>query len=108
MIGNNAQITVGNSGNSTSNSTNPSEVGVADYQVYVSQGFTAGENLQFIVTNQGTNTGNQNSSVGYISQEQITFNGTCTFGNGSLISAANSGIGTVNNGAQIDFRQGFS
>ena len=107
-LGNNATITISNTGVNSSPSTNGSTTGlVSGEQFSVGGAFNAGNHLTINVSNSGINTGNLTSLVGVVQGDQITFNGTCSLGDGAFISASNLNSGQVN-GSQITFQQGFN
>lgn len=105
VLGDDASITMSNSGTSTATSID--YVGVIfGEQLLLNSDFTAGQNLTITATNNAAISGGS-IEVGYISADQINFNGACTFGDGAAITAYNNGVGTVF-GSQIHFSQGFS
>jgi len=105
IFGNNATITVSNSGTSSTTATTSSAGYVGGDQFIAYSPFSAGNNLALTVTNSATNTGSS-TQVGLVSS-QVSFQDTCTLGDGSVIMAYNNGSGSVV-GSQIDFEQGFS
>ena len=104
QIGDNATISISNSGTDTSITTGNAVGSVSQSQLVVSDTFQSGTNLLLSVTNSALNSGNPSNTVGSVGNSQIVFNGTCTLGDGSVITAFNSG--TVG-GLQMQFAQGF-
>lgn len=74
-------------------------------QLKVGGDFTAGNNLQILVSNVATNFGNSSNEVGVINDSQVCFQQACNLNDGALIQVSNSG--TVTN-CQIEFLQGFN
>lgn len=112
-LGNDAVIDIINAG-LYGGSTIGSKIGsVGGSQLSVTGTFVAGSNLHLSATNIAINTGDPNNSVGTIGEYQIAFNDSVTVGDGSVISAYNSGSGTISNIgsgllSQILFNQGFT
>lgn len=105
QAGDNAKITITNAGTNSSASTGNYIGYVADAQFSLSGSFTAGSNLNMSATNTASNVGNIDNHVGEIATSQIQFGDSVTIGDGSIISASNSGtVGT----SQIVFNQGFN
>lgn len=110
IVGDDCTITISNTGNNSSQTTNfPDFIGyLNDQQFYVGDIFQAGDNLNLTVSNTGTDTSdgyggyqvaviNSNSGT---TGNQILFQKGCILGNHATINANNSGTysGTNTNG----------
>jgi autotransporter-associated beta strand protein len=104
-LGDNATILITNKGTFSNSSGVINLVGYVDGNQATVNGLTAGQNLQFSVTNTANNTGNVNNSVGIVNGSQVYFSDVVNLDDNSLIFASNSG--TVEN-SQMVFQSGFN
>ncbi len=106
VTGNASSIVLSNSGINNDPTGNFNSVGfINGSQLLANGNFTAGTNLNMSASNTAINEGSQTIMWGTLSAHQMVFSQSCTFNNGSTISAFNSG--TVGN-SQILFGQGFN
>lgn len=105
VLGNRASIVLTNSGTNNDTTGTLNNIGiVGGSQMQVNGNFSAGKNLIISASNKIINEGNPNNTVGLVNGSQIFFGQNCNLGDGSNISAFNSG--TLAN-SQIVFSQGF-
>lgn len=106
VIGNKASIALSNSGTNNDATGTFNNIGVINgSQLTVNGNFTAGKKLNLSASNTSLNVGDPGNFVGYLAASQLSFSQSCTFNDGSIISAFNSG--TVGN-SQIVFDRGFN
>lgn len=106
VLGEDASISVSNSGENNNATGTSNSIGVVHgFQVLFHNDFAAGKNLNLTVENFATNNGDPSNSVGVIDRSQLLFGGFCTLDDNSLISAFNSGNVLE---SQITFAFGFN
>lgn len=105
VLGDDATILITNKGTNSNLTGTNNLVGYINGDQVFANGFTAGKNLEFSVSNAADNTGNANNSVGYITGSQIVFGDDVNLNDNSLILASNSG--TVVD-SQMVFQNGFN
>ena len=117
LVGNDVQITVANSGDYTGTDATNLVGYISGYQFDALESFVAGTNLVFSVTNSASTATTSPTQVGIVNFSQIAFENTCTIGDGSSITAYNSGSvgqgptgseGATRPFAQIAFNDGFT
>ncbi len=105
ILGDDATILISNSGTNSSTSF-INHVGYIGNSQFQSAGnFSTGKNLNFSITNTGSNTGDISNNVGYVVGSQAIFLQDLTIDDGSIINVTNNG--NVN-GVQILMNQGFN
>lgn len=111
--GDNALISIFNSGTFTGNHTVPSNgnnIGSVDLRQIAFDGlFTTGNNLLMTITNNGeADTASANNSVGFVGDSQLLFLGGANIGDDADINISNTGIndgGTSNRVGYVDGAQ---
>ncbi len=99
-VGNNASITVSNSGINSSSGQN-SSTGVISADQFVCGPFSAGNNLTITLTNNGVNTGPNNSAIGFVENDLLHFGDTFTALDNATISVTNSGSNSQGSGTIV-------
>lgn len=105
MLGDDAVLLITNKGTNDNLVSTNNSIGYLYGDQVLANGFTAGENLNFSVTNAAENNGSATNSVGTIGGSQINFLGSINLNDRSLIFASNSGTVT---GSQMLFQDGFN
>jgi len=105
-VGDNAFISLGNSGTKTGSSPNIS-VGFVSNDQFVSGAFSAGNNLSVTASNIGTNIGVNNGLVGFVQHDILHFSDTFDALDNVSISVSNTGSNTQGSDVTVGSVQRF-